>query len=576
MSTPVAQDGLAHVGQVLSDNWGIEAVQTELLAGEHDATLRVVDADGVAHCVKVRTLGDDASDVDLELAVFEHLRHHDPIDVPRLRPTLDGADRCVVDGRAVWVLSWVDGLRWADVVHRGPRLARDLGEAARRLSRGLQSFEHPGASRTHHWDLRSIDSAIARHSDQLTSERQRAVGERALELFADRVEPRIERLPQSIVHQDLNDHNVIVSVDQGLASIAGIIDFGDLLHSATITELAVPIAYAMLRTSHPIDTAANVAAGWFGDETPTEDELAVLFPLALGRLVVNATTWAARQAHQPGYARLRSANTWATLDQLLDYPIEFVDERIAAACNLIRPSPIRAMPAPRRSALYSGLAVADLDPHRDVFDVVDPTDSDAVTRAALPDLPCAIVHDTVRLDLGGPADGEGGPSTIQLGVELRLNGATELPLPAPGSVVESTPDRVVVAHRIDQEDYWTMWSGLHSTAVPGDWVAEGEPIGSVPEEPGSAINVQLLRFGPSGHDHVPSMVRPVDREAWTRLSIDPSELLGLTTFDRLEVPTESEVMAVRDGRLASSQRYYYREPMSLVRASGVWFVDTNA
>ncbi len=577
MSTNAVLDDLRIIGGILADRWGITAVEAQRVGGELDMTLRVVDDEGTAHCVKVRSIGENGSDVDLELAALEHLRRRDPIDVPRIRPTIDGDDRSVVDGRTVWVLSWLEGMRWADVAHHGPRLARQLGAAARRLSRALASFDHPAAGRTHHWDLRAVDEAILRHADQLTSERQRAVGEKALQLFADRVDPRIDRLPRSVVHQDLNDHNVIVSVDQGLASIAGIIDFGDLLHSVTIAELAVPMAYAMLRTPQPLDSAAEVAAGWFGEESPTDDELAVLFPMALGRLVVNATTWSARMAHQPGYARLRSADTWSALDRLLDFPTAFVDERIATACNAMR-SPERPQASPRRPAVsfYSDLPVADLDPHRDVFDGVEPTDRHAVLRAALPGGPCAIAHDTVRLDRSGVADGDGGPATIQLGVELRLHGGTEVRLPADGAVVESTPERVVIAHRIGQVDLWTQWTGLHSTVGAGDWLVEGEPVGLVSDDAGSPINVQLLRFAPARHDRVPTFVRPADRVAWTALSLDPSDLLGLAPFDRLEVPAETEVMALRNGRLASSQRYYYREPMNLVRASGVWFVDAKA
>ncbi len=563
------------VKAVLAGQWGMTATEVEPLGGEYDTTLRVVDHEGTAHCVKIRHLEGDASGLDLELAALEHLRHHDPVDVPRIRSTLDGDDRWASDGRAVWVLSWLDGLRWADVAHHGPRLNRTLGEAARRLSRALESFDHPAAHRTHHWDLRSADQAIARHADQLSSERQRAIGHKALQLFADRVEPAIDRLPRSVVHQDLNDHNVIVSVGGGLSSVAGIVDFGDLLHSVTIAELAVPMAYAMLQTPYPLDCAAEVVSGWFDGESPTDDELAVLFPLALCRLVVNATTWSARMAHQPGYARLRSVNTWATLDRLLDLPMAFVDERIATACDRRLTAKDQPVFRPPAVSLHPDLTVVDLDPHCDVFDTVDPTDKAAVRAAALPELPHAIAHDTVRLDRGGPADGDGGPATIQLGLELHLPRGSEVRLPVDGTVVEATPERVVVSHRIGREELWSQWTGLHPLVKAGAQLVPGDPLGQVSDDAASPVSVQLLRFLPSQYDRVPSSVRPADRVAWAALSLDPSNLLGLTPVDPPTESVQTDIVALRDSRLASSQRYYYREPMNLVRASGVWFIDAN-
>ena len=139
----------------------------------------------------------------------------------------------------------------------------------------------------------------------------------------------IDELPQTAVHQDLNDHNVLVDRRNGRLQVSGVIDFGDLLHSVAITELAVAVAYAMLRTAHPLDAAAAVVAGWCQVRGPLDDaELAAIVPLAMGRLTVNALTWSARAADRPDYSVARSEHTWTTLQRLHAIPAAFAAERL--------------------------------------------------------------------------------------------------------------------------------------------------------------------------------------------------------------------------------------------------------
>ena len=44
--------------------------------------------------------------------------------------------------------------------------------------------------------------------------------------------------------------------------ITGLIDFGDAIHSATIGELAVAAAYAILDQEAPIEVAGSIAAAY--------------------------------------------------------------------------------------------------------------------------------------------------------------------------------------------------------------------------------------------------------------------------------------------------------------------------
>lgn len=595
------QNSQLPIHQLLAAHWGITVAESTLLGGELDRTYRVVATDGATYSVKERSEAN--AEVALELGALTHLARHNTqanaealaidtttaVRVPAVVPTQGQQPYLAHEGGAVWVLEWLEGQRWADQNWRAPVLARSLGSHARTLSTALQDFDHPAAHRTHHWDVRNSAEAITQHRDQAVDDSQQQAITWALRLLAN-IEPLIASLPHSVVHQDLNDHNVVVrpaDIRSGTtATIAGVIDFGDLLHSATITELVVAVAYAMLRTDHPIDTAAEVVAGWYGSDIPGEHELDVIFPLALGRLLVNALTWSARSETQPEYAHARSQHTWATIEKLQIVPAAVARERFRLACDRSACIPLAYSSTPAPSAetsVYGRFAVIDLDPRRNSFDSIDPTDLTAVwqaesARGTASNRAFAIGHDTVRLDRGGYADGAEGPATIQLGVELHNSIIDDLVSPVSGVVVSVDADRLVIAH--DSTQIWSHWLGLAPLARVGDQVKAGDPIGRSLHRPTghpAPVTVQLLRFRPETSRAIPRFIRPTEREAWAALSIDPHEFLGLrspTDRDRALTPLDDkQVQAQRNRRLASSQRYYYQEPMTLVRAHGVTFVD---
>src|SRR3989304_8405616 len=70
------------------------------------------------------------------------------------------------------------------------------------------------------------------------------------------------RLPVSVIYNDANDHNVMVDGADGYSRrVTSVIDFGDMLRSWTVNELAVAATYVMLDKPDPIAAAAAVVAG---------------------------------------------------------------------------------------------------------------------------------------------------------------------------------------------------------------------------------------------------------------------------------------------------------------------------
>ncbi len=148
------------------------------------------------------------------------------------------------------------------------------GSTHARLNRALRSFFHPAAGRELLWDL-----ARAAHLRPLTpailDDGRRAVVEDVLDRFEAHVQPLWPQLRAHVVHGDLNLDNVLLD-EQGL--VTGILDFGDLSHTAEIGDFAIGLASLLRgRSGDDVFRAARIAIDGYTSRTALEEiELAVL------------------------------------------------------------------------------------------------------------------------------------------------------------------------------------------------------------------------------------------------------------------------------------------------------------
>ena len=131
--------------------------------------------------------------------------------------------------------------------------------------------------------------------------------------FDRQTAPRLSSLRRSVIFNDANNYNVLVAEGSDLFSkeqrVVGIIDFGDMVFSYTIGDLAVAIAYAILDKPDPLDIAARIAAAFHAVFPIEEKEFDVLFDLVRLRLCLSACLAVYQQGpaaagrlfvHQPG------------------------------------------------------------------------------------------------------------------------------------------------------------------------------------------------------------------------------------------------------------------------------------
>jgi 4-aminobutyrate aminotransferase-like enzyme/tRNA A-37 threonylcarbamoyl transferase component Bud32 len=212
------------------------------------------------------------------------------------------------------LVSWLPGSLLADEPRPSPNLLRDLGATIAAMDRTLASLQHPAMMRVLYWDPASAPVLIERVSEQLADVGRRALVRRVVSQFEDRVGPHLLGLRRGVIHNDVNDHNVLVLGDR----VTGLFDFGDMLFSYVVNDVAVACAYAMLGKDDPRAIARALIDGYQTEYPLTPVEIEVLPAFIQLRLALSVTISAGRQkdgAADP-YLLISEAPAWALLERL--------------------------------------------------------------------------------------------------------------------------------------------------------------------------------------------------------------------------------------------------------------------
>lgn len=106
------------------------------------------------------------------------------------------------------------------------------------------------------------------------------------------------------IHNDVNDYNVLAEGDQ----VTGLVDFGDMVHTHTICDLAIAMAYTTLGADDVLQVIKEMALGYNEFMPVAKEELTVLFPMMRMRLAISACM----AAHQ---MRLRPDDPYLSISQ---------------------------------------------------------------------------------------------------------------------------------------------------------------------------------------------------------------------------------------------------------------------
>jgi Ser/Thr protein kinase RdoA (MazF antagonist) len=199
----------------------------------------------------------------------------------------------------------------------------------------MADFDHPFSEHVLLWDLSHADQ-LAELLDNIESEALRENCQRQLRRFAEQVKPELSALRSQVIYNDLNSSNLLVNpVDT--QKITGIIDFGDMVKSLLVIDVAVAAAYLCGVDDNPLAGIVKFLKGYSQVQPLQKEEVALLYDLIMTRNVMTIviTHWrAARHPENREYILRNEPLARATIETLTELGSDYVTEVFLNACVL--------------------------------------------------------------------------------------------------------------------------------------------------------------------------------------------------------------------------------------------------
>jgi Ser/Thr protein kinase RdoA (MazF antagonist)/murein DD-endopeptidase MepM/ murein hydrolase activator NlpD len=597
-------------------------VTAKLLPSERDQNFRLTASTDQTYVLKIANSTEAEAVLDFQNRAMIHIGDQ----CRRMKPPISFAPRVCLsvreaqitstradDGTTYFVrlLTYLPGKPLALVKPHTAALMTSLGRFFGDLSLMLQDFDHPAAHRDFHWDLKHAGRVLARYAGLIKDAAHRQLVQQFHARYQAATEPKLPDLRTSVVHSDGNDYNVLVGPDGPWNhQVTGVIDFGDMVHTHTVNEVAIVCAYAMLDKIDPLAAAKTIVAGYHRVFPLTEPELAVLFDLICMRLCMSVCHAANQYRHEPDneYLRISEQPAWGLLKKLADIHPNLAHYAFRQACGLTPVPQFESVSAWLRqnSAEFGPIVDDDLrTANQSVLDLSvgslllgsdgHAADPAAVTEKIFRQIQAAGAgvgigrYNEARLVYTGElfeaqAEEMAEHRTIHLGIDLFKPSGAAVYAPLAGKVHSTANNRapldygptIILEHRTGQNaPFYTLYGHLSPDSLTGLYagmpVEKGRQIAAI-GEPGSNggwtphVHFQIVLDLLGENGTFPGVARPGDRELWMSICPDPNLVLGIPkSCFATGTRSDSEILSLRQQILGRNLSISYQKPLKIVR-----------
>ncbi len=590
------------------------------LPGEIDINFRIKIKNEEGYILKISSPDEDQEYLEFQKDLLLFIeKHGKQIIAPRVIKNKFGKFNSRIKDdfggqRNVRLLTWVSGRIWSTVHPRLEVLNFSLGKQCGLLITVLQSFKHPKASRKFDWDI--SQSIWTKEYNHLFK------GEKAevISYFQNRFKSKLKayaKLRKGIVHNDVNDKNIVVDSDLISPKVKAIIDYGDAIKTQIINDVGITCAYAIMNHDDPLAIANQIVKGYHSTFILLEEELEFLYIIIGMRLVITIIKSAINKIENPdnAYLLVSEKPAWELLKKW--YPIneEFASLNFRESCGFIAhpmENKFKGWAQERDfkltdlfpSILKDKIHLIDLSVsskwigHREEYNDIDLFQYRMIKlRSQHPEkitaggyLEPRSVYDSSSYDKMGNNGKES--RTVHLGIDFWLPAQTPVHALFNGEVIMAVNDTgdkeygglIVLKHTLKDLVFYTLYGHLSVESALkrkiGEQLRKGEPIaflGNYPENGNWAthLHFQIMLTMFDFKDDFPGVAYYNQINVWKSVCPDPNLLFKSKALDRKSIKEDEAIISYRKNHLGKSLKLQYRSPINIVRGEGQYLLDQN-
>jgi len=589
------------------------------LAGELDLNYKLTIDNETAFIVKISRDPETIASIAFQEALLCHLKEKEiEGEVPQLIQNLSGTyqKEVFLNGKKaiLRVLQWVEGRLWSQTNPILSDLRYGLGNHLGNIAQNLQDFKHPFAQRSFEWNL-SECLWVEQHLGLFTATELELVTP-FITAFKTHQET-YKQLPKSVIHNDANDHNIIVSHSLIHPQIIGLIDYGDACYSQIINDLAIACTYGIMDTENPLAACLPIVKGYHESHPLSEQELLHLYHLIGMRLVVSLTKAAMNKKEYPEnkYLLISEKPAWELLEKWREISDKLAYYAFRKACNYKAHPNLAKFEAwvkkqsfslshlfpdqKKQDAIHLDLSVNSLWIENEaafndltyfqykIERLQEAHPHKIIAGGYLEPRPLYTSEDYYIPSNQGPIS-----RCVHLGVDFWLPSKTPVHALLDGTVVMALDRKgekeyggfVILEHSFGNDSFFTLYGHLDPASIAahkvGDALKKGTLVGllgSIENNGNWAphLHFQILLDLMDYTDNFPGVQTYQSQELWADLCPDPNLMFQLKSLKPQIKSTQTDLLNYRKKHLGKSLSLQYQKPLHIVRGHGAYLIDQN-
>ena len=603
---------------ILKNLYEIEGAAS-LVHGELDFNFRIDINDEAIYILKISRPDEDSHYLDFQNQLLEKLAQNSEVfaseviadkDANKTSSFVDEAGNT----RLVRLLSWTPGRLWCEVNPQSDELRYDLGRQAGQITKALQGFTHPVDERELVWDIAQALWTVE-HAALFNNKEFELVNyfqNRFIEL-----QTSYKNLRCSVVHNDVNDHNIVVSNDLLNPKVEAIFDYGDAIKTQIINDVAIACAYALKGFNDPLEAALPLIAGYHQSFALFEEELDHLYIAIAMRLIISVTKAEINRVAEPDneYLQISRESALNTLRAWNKVNEEYATYSFRKICGY------NAHPNEEKFKHWTEkhtFSLSNLFPtiSRDQISPLDLSVSSSwlgnekefndldlfqyKLRKLQKENPDKIIAggylEARALYLAPEYDSLGNygrqSRTVHLGIDYWLPALTPVHAVLDGEVVVATDNAgdkqygglVILKHVVNDFEFYSLYGHLNVASALknkiGDIIPKGEQIallGAYPENGNWAthLHFQLMLTMLDYENDFAGVAFSHKINVWKSICPDPNLLFKVKNSLDTNQALKSELLGFRKQHLGKGMSLQYAEPLTIVRGHQQYLIDEH-